>query len=418
MSYRQLLLVLLLVWTASLQASTIHVPGDQPTIQAGIDAANNGDTVMVDPGTYFENINFNGKAITVISSSGPAKTIIDGGNLGPVVTFSSGEKGRSVLSRFTIQNGTSTYQSQYDGGGIYISNSSPVISKNIIQNNTACGGGAGIAVEFGSPRIQSNSILDNSQSGCSGGIGGGGISVGGAGTTEINGNLISNNKWLSGNGGGISLFAAGAVRIKNNIITGNSASGVSPAAQGGGISMVNDSPALIVQNLIYANTADQGGGIYFLVPSGSLGPMLVNNTFANNSITQQGSAIYAGGFDDQVQLFNNLLIGRRGQNAVFCDSTYSNLPPAFANNDAYSPNGTGLQGSCASEATQNGNISADPNFVNINSNFRIRTSSPALDAGNNTAPDIPLMDLGGKPRIVDGNGDGSVTIDMGAYEFQ
>jgi hypothetical protein len=48
-------------------ASTIHVPKDQPTIQAGINAANNGDTVLVSPGKYVENINFNGRAITVTS---------------------------------------------------------------------------------------------------------------------------------------------------------------------------------------------------------------------------------------------------------------------------------------------------------------------------------------------------------------
>jgi hypothetical protein len=397
--------------------SVIHVPADRPTIQAGINAANPGDTVMVDPGTYFENINFNGKPITVTSTSGPVKTIIDGGNIAPVVTFSSAETPRSVLSRFTLQHGTSTFNSQYDGGGIYINGSSPTISKNLIQNNTACNGGGGIAVGFGSPRIQSNTITNNSQAGCSGGIGGGGISVGGAGTTEINGNLISNNKWTSGNGGGISLFAAGAVLIKSNIITANSASGISPAAQGGGISMVNDSPAVIVQNLIYANTADQGAGIYFLVPSGSLGPTLVNNTIANNLITQQGSAIYAGGFDNQVTLFNNLLIGQRGQAAVYCDATYSSQPPTFTNNDAYSPSGSGLQGTCAGQATQNGNISANPMFVNINSNFRIKAGSPAIDAGTNTAPDIPQKDLGGKPRIVDGNADGSAIMDMGAYEF-
>jgi len=419
LKHHSILIVLLAFMAATLsQAAIIHVPRDQPTIQAGITVAVTGDTVVVDPGTYFENVNFNGKAITVSSAGGPHVTIIDGGNVAPVVTFSQGETPGSVLKRFTLQHGTSTFETGYMAGGVYISSSSPTILGNIIQDNTACGGGGGFAVEFGSPRIQNNMIVNNTQSGCSGGIGGGGISVGGAGTTQIIANLISNNAWTSGDGGGISLFASGAVTIKDNIITGNSASGVSPAASGGGISMVNDSPALIVQNLIYGNSADQGAGIYLSVPSGSQGPTLVNNTIADNTIMQQGSAVYATGFDDQVQFFNNLMIGQRGQSALYCDSTYSSQPPAVANSDAFSPRGIGFGGTCAQLATQNGNISADPKFINNVSNFELKPTSPVIDAGTNSVPNLPPKDLSRQPRIVDGDGNGTATIDMGAYEFQ
>ena len=73
---------------------TIHVPADQSTIQAAINAAKNGDTVLVAPGTYIENINFNGKAITVTSSGGPSVTIIDGRAKASVVTFNTGETAR------------------------------------------------------------------------------------------------------------------------------------------------------------------------------------------------------------------------------------------------------------------------------------------------------------------------------------
>jgi hypothetical protein len=202
------------------------------------------------------------------------------------------------------------------------------------------------------------------------------------------------------------------------VITGNSASGVSPAAVGGGISMFNDSPALIVQNLIYQNTADEGAGIYFLVPSGDNGPRLVNNTIANNTANQQGSAVYASGFDNQVQFFNNLMIGRHGESAVVCDGTYSSQPPSINYSDAFSPDGTGFIGTCAGLETQNGNISANPMFVSRSSNFMLRTGSPAIDAGTNSASLIPNKDLARQLRFVDGNDDGNAVVDMGAYEFQ
>lgn len=404
---RSLFLACLLL-SLPLSAATIRVPADQPSIQAGIDAANPKDIVLVAPGTYRENINFMGKAITLKSSGGAKVTVIDGGKLGPVVTFASGETAKSVLQGFTIQNGTSTFNSEYDGGGIYINSASPKILSNIIQNNTACNAGGGIAAEFSSARIQGNTIKNNSQAGCSGGTGGGGVNIGGAGSVVLIGNHITNNSWGS-SGGGISLFAAGTPTIQNNFISGNSSSGT----QGGGIWIVNDSDALIVQNLFYANTASQGGAIYLSMPSGSVGPVLVNNTIVGGSGATQGAAVWAGGFDSQVSFYNNLLIGLTGENAVYCDSTYSSVPPVFADNDAYSASGTGLEGTCATEAGENGNISLDPLFVNMNrNNYTLQSTSPAINVGDNSAPDIPAKDLASKPRIVDG------TIDMGAYEFQ
>jgi parallel beta-helix repeat protein len=404
--------ILLFAQAASAQ-NTIHVPADQRTIQGAINVANNGDTVLVAPGSYKENINFSGKAVTVTSSGGASVTIIDGGANGSVVTFDTGETSAAVLNGFTVQNGSATFGPNYDGGGLFINSTSPMITNNIIQSNFACASGAGIAVEgAASPRIQGNTIKNNAV-GCSGGQGGGIYVLGGTNHAQIIGNVIENNQ-VAGDGGGIAIFSIGAPTISNNVISGNTATGTFPACQGGGIFSVNDSNPLILQNLIYNNTAGQGGGVCFHVVAGARGPVLVNNTIIGGFGSTLGSAVYGAEFDNQVQLFNNIMTGPSGQNVVYCDTA----PASFMNNDAYSPSGTAFGGMCGDQIGQNGNFSADPLFVNAAANdFHLQSTSPAIDAGTNTAPNLPQTDFAGNPRIVDGNNGCVSTVDLGIYEF-
>jgi hypothetical protein len=149
--YRILLLglALLLVAPINSPAAEIHVPSQFSTIQAAIDSSADGDTIIVQPGTYAENIDYNGKAIT-LTSTNPldaavvASTIIDGNLNGSVVTFDSGETPNSVLTGFTIRNGSGTLiNGKRYGGGIYCGfQSTPTIARNKIMNNTADVGGA------------------------------------------------------------------------------------------------------------------------------------------------------------------------------------------------------------------------------------------------------------------------------------
>lgn len=149
-----------------------------------------------------------------------------------------------------------------------------------------------------------------------------------------------------------------------------------------------------------------------LVPEGQT-PILVNNTIVAEPGWIEGGAVWVGGFDDGVQFFNNIsaafLTSGLTAGAVYCDGTASQQPPTLTDNDAVS----GLQGTCASQTNQNGNISANPKFVNPSKrNYQLQVGSAAINAGTNSAPDLPKKDLAGHPRIVGG------TIDMGAYEYQ
>ena len=412
-----LTLVFALPWSVA-DAGSLRVPEDFPTIQAAINASQNGDTVVVAPGTYAENIDFHGKVITVTSAQGPGQTTIDGAQHDSVATFTSGEGTGSVLNGFTLRNGRSGFDTAGfgDGGGVRIASSSPTITANVITRNTACDG-LGISVRFGSPIIQGNTITGNVRQGCTGGIGGGGIEVVGAGSAKILDNVISGNSMTAADGGGIALFSAGTPTIRGNVISGNTASGLSPCAKGGGISMVNYSDADIINNVIVGNSAGCGGGISWLVPAGYRGPLLVNNTIADND-SAQGSAIFADGYDARALLVNNIIVANTGQTAVFCGNFNDLNPPAFQFNDVFAPSGTRYGGICADQTGLNGNIAADPLFANApTGNYNLQAGSPAIDAGTNSAPNLPAVDINGDPRILDGDGNGTAIVDIGAVEF-
>ena len=391
------------MWGVPVQAATVlNVPGTYATIQSAINAAANGDTVLVAPGVYVENIDFKGKLITVQSTQGPSVTTIDGGGVAPVANFSSAETSAAVLQGFTLQHGNAPFAFGYEGAGVHINGASPTVAGNVITANTACADGVGISVAFASPVIRDNTISGNAkQTGCSGQWGGG-IYVRGAASAQILHNTITNN--TSDNGGGIGLFAAGTPTVLNNTISNNTAT-----YWGGGLAAVNQSDANIVQNLFFGNSAGSGGGLYISPPSGTRGALLVNNTIAGN--TAPDSGVYLNGFDAQVQLSNNIVTAATSQPAVECDTTYSTASPIFDHNDLFNSGGPAAGGSCANFLAGGGNISADPKFAAA-TDYHLAVGSPAIDAGNSNTPSLPATDLDGKPRI------SGVAVDQGVYEVQ
>ncbi len=288
---------------ASASATIINIPDDYPTIQQGINASTDGDTVLVQPGTYVENVNFNGHNIvlgslflTTADTSYISQTIIDGDSSGSVVTFENGEDSTALIIGFTIQNGYSA-----SGGGIYCGYSSPTITNNIIgqnildQDGWSFGSGGGIYCSYSNPTITNNIISHNSADVESGSIRGGGIFCWES-SPIITNNIISHNsadvEWGSAVGGGIYCLESNPV-ISNNIISGNSVMGNSefdPYAigYGGGINCDNSNPT-IFNNLINENSANGRGGAIHC--SGNSNPTINYNTISGNSAAHYGGGI-------------------------------------------------------------------------------------------------------------------------------
>src|SRR6266851_4998488 len=408
------LLALLLLPPVLRAQQTIHVPAGQPTIQSAINAANNGDTVLVAPGTYIENINFNGKAITVTSSGGHSVTIIDGGAKGSVVTFTTGETASSLLSGFTIRNGQSDPNSPGlgAGGGILVGSASPTISGNVITGNRAITG-AGISVQNGSPTIQNNNITGNTQC-CGSGGGGGGIHLSGNAPTpaspKVIGNTITNNIIASGgNGGGILVDYSVSPTIQNNLIQGNVTFN-----NGGGVALTISGFANLIQNVIANNssTGGSGGGVFISAP-GSSSFTIIGNTITGNTASDNTSGAYISALSAPFPFTNNIVVAAASQTAMTCDPANGALSPNFSHNDVYS-GGLTHAGNC-DFTTNPGNISSDPLFMSAaNGDVHLKLGSPAIDVGDSTAPNLLATDFDGNPRT--GLVNGVTTIDMGAYE--
>jgi len=224
---------------------TIYVPDDYPLIQDAIAAAHDGDTVIVRAGTYVENLDFLGKAITVRSEQGAGRTIIDGSRKSSVVSFQTDEDAASVLDGFTITNGAGS-----DGGGVRCSYSSPTIRNNRIRRNSAGGSwpasGGGIFCDRCSPVIENNIIMDNIADE------GGGICMFDSSPSIRNISVVGNSS--SWKGGGILVHELCYPTFDNCTVAANSTSG-----EGGGL-LTHYDCIVTISNSIFWNNQASGGG--------------------------------------------------------------------------------------------------------------------------------------------------------------
>ena len=242
----------------------INVPWDYSTIQEAIDVSMDGYKIIVQPDTYYENIKFVGKNITVASlfmitsdSIYISQTIINGNQNGSVVTFENGEDINTVLCGFTITNGLSSNNASWPkncGGGILCYNSSnPTLINIKIVGNISQSIGGGIFCEGSSPNLSNMYIAGNITGWGGTGGSGGGIGFYGNSNPILNNVVISGNS-TNGGGGGICCSNSNPSFI-NVTISGNYS-----YFGGGGIFCWDNSNPSLLNCIVWNNTPDQ---VYF-----------------------------------------------------------------------------------------------------------------------------------------------------------
>jgi predicted outer membrane repeat protein len=287
-------------------ADVINVPGDYITIQAGINAASDGDTVLVADGTYsgFGNINmsFGGRDIVVRSESGPEACIIDCLGVNRAFTFVNGEPRSARLEGFTVTNGRAE-----NGGAVYCEGATPTIAGNIFTGNSAeddtSSSGGAIYCCSCTPIIRNN-LFSGNQSVRYGGAVSFYQAYGGFGLPAVEGNLFEGN---SSQYGGALYVVSSELTLSGNRFIGNTAQ-----YYGGGLHGRPTYTLRVVGNLFAANQAGSGGGVALFGGNTPRTVEFSDNVVRENSCSSYGGGLYGGG-EVALEMTNCLVIGNRAE---------------------------------------------------------------------------------------------------------
>jgi len=350
---RSLVLALLAAAAPCAHAGDLHVPADYATIQAAIDAAVNGDAVLVAPGTYVENIDFKGKAITVQGTDGSAATTIDGGAKDTVVRFTSGEGSGAILDGFHVRNGhgnNATYP--IDGGGVSFHGGSTATIRNCEIEGSYAWAGGGISIDASSPTIEHCLIRSNV------GESGGGVVIWSGASPLIINCAINWNRTNQYGGGAITCSFSSPV-IVNTVMAMNTTGGW----EGGALQQGAGASSTLINCVLWGNTANVAGGVFAWTSPAVLWNCVVRENKPDQLVASLGGSISANSCDVQG--------GWSGTNI----------------------------------------FDADPLFADAsNGDFHLSVGSPCIDTDDDTAPNLLATDFEGDPRIIGAH------VDVGADE--
>ncbi len=298
---------------------------------------------------------------------------------------------------FTSQTGVSTVDGQLTRRGLTVNNGVVATLKRFVIQNGRAPQGGGIynagALTLTACAIQFNTAPDGGITDI--GSGGG---VFNTGSITVLNSRISDN-YSSANLGGAGIYSTGSVTVRNSVIARNAA-----ASRGGGLSGLAGS-IVLVNTFVHQNSAYYGGGLYMY--SGT-GVGIYNSTIVENHAEWFGGGLvgdYAGG-----SLFNSIVYGNTAPN----------------NPDCYWPwggNGYNIIGvACAFAYVPPGGFGPDPRLMHVGETYLLLPDSPAIDGGfplGCADPDGGWLttDQRGTVRTLDGNADGPIMCDLGAYEF-
>lgn len=328
----------------SARSATIHVPGHASTIQAGIDLATTGDTVLVACGTYYEHSISMKSGVVLRSDTGqPDCVTIDAQQLGRLILCTD------LAPTTRIEGLTLTGGSWSFGGGMRCSNSSVVVADCVLSYNSATARGGGMYCEGGaSPTLSACVFSGNSASY------GGGLACSASSPTLTDCTFSDN--WADA-GGGMVAWTSSSPSLTGCLFDNNS------AEIGGGLDCYSQSSPILTNCTFFENSANSGwgGGL----SSGDYASPVVRRTIV--AFSTQGDAVSCDA---------------TGSASLTCCNVFGNAAGDWVN-------------CIAGQATSGGNMSDDPLFCHADIGvFTLDDDSPCLASNNGCSVQIGAFGCG------------------------